>query len=90
MSLYEYYISLPDELIDEILSYGDIESHLKMNSVIIQINYYSKEFDYHRNRNRFSPFYQCPKTKYPQFAFRQIENKKDLDSCLHRFKTTKL
>ena len=34
MSLYEYYISLPDELIDEILSYGDIESRLKMNSVI--------------------------------------------------------
>lgn len=81
MNLYKYYVSLPDVLITEILSYGDVESRLKMNSVITQLSYYSKEFEYQRHNDRSYRWYSLPKTKYARFAFRQIKNKKELGKC---------
>ena len=87
MNLYKYYVSLPDVLIDEILSYGDIESRLKMNSVIKQLNYYSKEFEYMRHNDRSYLWYSLPKTKYARFAFRQIKNKKELGNTINIEKT---
>ena len=86
MNLYKYYVSLPDVLIDEVLSYGDVESRLKMNSVIKQLNYYSKEFEYQRHNDMSYLWYRRPKTKYARFAFRQIKNKKKLGNTIEKTK----
>ena len=37
---------LPDDVINEIMNYGDVNVTLKYIGVINQLNYYKKEFDY--------------------------------------------
>ena len=48
---------LPDDIINEIISYGDVNVTQKYKGVIIQLNYYKKEFDYQRKSHKNGYWY---------------------------------
>ena len=43
-------MELPNDIIDEILSYGDVDVTQKYEGVLLQLNFYIKEFNYHRKQ----------------------------------------
>ena len=43
-------MKLPNDIIDEILSYGDVDVTQKYEGVLLQLNFYIKEFNYHRKK----------------------------------------
>ena len=47
-------VNLPHEIINDIISYGDVEVTQRFKSVIIQINYHRKMFDID---SKLTPFY---------------------------------
>lgn len=43
-------MELPNDIINEILSYGDVDVTQKYEGVLLQLKFYIKEFNYHRKQ----------------------------------------
>ena len=43
-------MNIPHDIVDEILSYGDVNVTQKYNNIVRQINYLSNEFNYQRKK----------------------------------------
>lgn len=43
-------MELPNDIINEILSYGDVDVTQKYEGVLLQLKFYRKEFNYYRKR----------------------------------------
>lgn len=64
---------LPEDIINEIMSYGDVNVTLKYKGVLNQLNYYRKEFDYQRKKHKTGCWYGDK--NYIIYALYMCENK---------------
>ena len=72
---------LPDDITNEILSYGDPAVTHKHYIVMKQISYYAREFTYHRT-NHYKPFcrwYGVLESDYFKYALREVFLKKHVN-----------
>lgn len=67
MKSFYYRMELPDELVDLILSYGDVVVTERYKGVLLQLKYYTKEFKYQQN-NPYGLWYECPNFYYIGFT----------------------
>lgn len=56
--------NLPDEIVEEILSYGDVCVTQKYQGTLQQIKYHIKEFQYQQEKNKRSQWYRKPMSYY--------------------------
>lgn len=71
---------LPADLVDKILLIHYRDIHYKLNkSVINQILYYLKEFNYHRRRNIYSIWFRTSSANYHKFALYKSNLKKEIN-----------
>ena len=66
-------MNIPHDIVDEILSYGDVNVTQKYNNIVRQINYLSNEFNYQRKKNRTSIWYN--KSKHSIMYFINMKNR---------------
>lgn len=81
-------LSMPDELSSYIHDF--IRPNIyreRMSSVMRQIDYHKKEFDYKRkiSTNRFSPWFCSPESDYHKYALREAYLKKNVDKTYTSF-----
>jgi len=74
---------LPDELVSEILSYGDVYVTQKYDGVLRQLNYHKKEYDYRRFYDNLSQWYLKPSSHYKLYILMKNQIKKRLDQYIY-------
>ena len=83
-------MDLPMELVYEILSYGDVVVTEKYESVLRQLKYHTKEFQYHRNYNPLSQWYFKPDSYYTLYILMKNKIKMHLDKYIYTSKPSKI
>lgn len=78
-------MELPDEVVDIILSYGDVIVTQRYCGVIRQLNYYMSEFDWQHNHNSRSIWYLRPPNYYPCYALMKNNMKRHLNIWIKDF-----
>ena len=68
---------LPDDVINEIMNYGDVNVTLKYIGVINQLNYYKKEFDYQRKNHKNGYWYGLSNNDYKLYVIYKSKDKYD-------------
>tara|TARA_B100000965_G_C19392480_1_gene669608 strand:+ start:391 stop:765 length:375 start_codon:yes stop_codon:yes gene_type:complete len=74
---------LPQDMINIVLSYGDPDNTFKYSTVLNQLRYYKKEFEYNRN-NGDRPnrrWYNATETDYYKYALRETFLKRNVDKA---------
>jgi hypothetical protein len=72
-------MELPDEIVELILSYGDVVVTQRYCGVIRQLNYISAEFYWQNNHNTRSIWYYRPPGFYPVYILMKNIIKKNLN-----------
>ena len=70
---------LPDDVINEIMYYGDVNVTLKYIGVINQLNYYKKEFDYQRKNHKNGYWYGLSNHDYKLYVLYKSKDKYDME-----------
>ena len=83
-------MDLPMELVYEILSYGDVVVTEKYESVLRQLKYHTKEFQYHRNYNPLSQWYFKPDSYYTLYILMKNQIKMHLDKYIYTSKPSRM
>ena len=78
-------IILPNDVIENILSYGDPIVNEKYSFVVIQIEYLKNEFDYHRKHKPYciiisSIWYGYSENKFKKYALYKNNHKISINS----------
>lgn len=73
-------IILPDDVIENILSYGDPIINEKYTCVILQIKYLNNEFNYIRLKP-YNTWYGYSKEFFKKYALYKNNNKISINSC---------
>ncbi|MGA1047991.1 MAG: hypothetical protein ACO3UU_08260, partial [Minisyncoccia bacterium] len=82
-------MELPDEIVDLILSYGDVLVTQRYCGVIRQLNYYKNEFSY-QIKNPWSHHWRNkPAFYYPLFIFTKCKIKKNLTEYITPIRPSK-
>jgi hypothetical protein len=71
-------ITLPDDVIEHILSYGDPIINEKYTLVVIQIDYLNNEFNYNRLKP-YNVWYGYPEEWFKKYALNKNNNKISLN-----------
>ena len=71
-------IILPDDVIENILSYGDPIVNEKYTLVVIQIDYLNNEFNYNRLKP-YNVWYSYPEEWFKKYALYKNNNKISLN-----------
>jgi len=74
---------IPPEIVDEILSYGDVMVTQKYDGVLRQLKYHKNQFMYHRNYNRISQWYLKPESYYVLYILMKNSIKSHLDQYIY-------
>jgi hypothetical protein len=78
-------MELPTELVDLILSYGDVEVTQRYDGVIRQLKYFVREFDWQHNHNKLSVWYYRPTNVYPCFVLMKNRMKFHLEKFIQDY-----
>jgi len=71
-------MTLPTDVINIILSYGDVIVTEKYKRVLCQLDYFIKEFNYQRLINNYSSWFDTDHTHFKLFAFMKTSIERDL------------
>lgn len=83
-------MSLPDEIIEEILSYGDVEVTQKYHGTLRQMKYHIKEFQYQQDQNKRSQWYRKPMSYYTLYILMKNNIKLHLDRHIYTSKPSRI
>lgn len=78
-------MELPNEVVDIILSYGDVVVTQRYHGVLCQLKYYEREFDWQHNYNTRSIWYWRATNTYPAFVLMKNRLKFRLDLWVHDY-----
>lgn len=79
-------MNLPIEIVNEILSYGDVEVTQKFECVLRQLKYHKSEYDYQRSSNKKSEWYYRPSTHFKLYILMKNQIKQNIYKFIFTYK----